>query len=237
MGSYPWGPHGPQAGPFDVRPNPTAPSAPVPQFNTPSWGTPLPAGGGGSTSGGTVNYGASAAGPPGPHRILSLLLVGTLWMFWVCLYPLTAVAGLLSAVYSAGALAALMAKGIIPRNGMLLLGAYVVGIAVVVVLSRVEYRLAQILPYRIIRHVARLGIFALLTIALLPLFYGAPEGNTATEYFTRFFSRPGSIGHVLANPVNIGIVLAVVAGMHFFLWKSKGLSDFWHRRLSAIGLK
>jgi len=234
MGSYPWGPHGPQAGPFDVRPNPTAPSAPVPQFNTPSWGAPLPAGGG-ATSGG-VSYGTYAAGPPGPHRILSLLLVGTLWMFWVCLYPLTAAAGLLGVGVSAQALAALMAKGVIPRNALILLGAYVVGVAVVVVMSRIEYRLAQILPFRIIRHVVRLGIFGLMTTALLPLFYGTPEGNSATEYFTRFFSRPGNVGRVLANPVNLAIVLAVIVAMHFFLWKS-GLNEFWHRRLSAIGLK
>lgn len=91
MGTYPWGPHGPQAGAHDVTPNPTPAYVPPPSdFGGDSdWGTPAPStGGGGGYSGGG---GGGYAGPTGPHLkskvlavILALILgpLGLLYASW-----------------------------------------------------------------------------------------------------------------------------------------------------------
>jgi hypothetical protein len=72
MGTYPWGPHGPQSGPNQVTPNPTPayvppawPSAPAP---FPSYGGQPAYGGGGG--GGYVGTG----GPRGKSYLLAILL-------------------------------------------------------------------------------------------------------------------------------------------------------------------
>ena len=74
MGTYPWGPHGPQSGPNQVTPNPTP--AYVPPAPTPSW-NPAPSapsygggGGTGSVGGGYVGY----SGPKGKSYLLALIL-------------------------------------------------------------------------------------------------------------------------------------------------------------------
>jgi hypothetical protein len=57
MGSYPWGPHGPQTGPNEVTPNPTPAYVPPPM---PSYDAPMP---------GPLSYGGGAqySGPVQPR--------------------------------------------------------------------------------------------------------------------------------------------------------------------------
>ena len=61
MGSYPWGPHGPQSGPNQVTPNPTPAWVPPPAPSGGSWSPPAPSYGGGG-GGAAPNYGGVAAG-------------------------------------------------------------------------------------------------------------------------------------------------------------------------------
>jgi len=84
MGSFPWGPHGPQSGPNQVTPNPTPAYVPPPPMESPgSFGVPAPAsyGGGG---GGVVGYQGTYT--PGPkHYWLALPLtffLGPLGLFY-----------------------------------------------------------------------------------------------------------------------------------------------------------
>jgi hypothetical protein len=75
MGSFPYGPHGPECSSYDVKPNLTAPG-PVSQFEQSTFSdAPVNRGGG---SGALANI------------IVSLLLVVILWIPCVGLYPLTA---------------------------------------------------------------------------------------------------------------------------------------------------
>jgi len=86
MGSYPWGPHGPQSGPNQVTPNPTpayVPPPPAPTYYPPS---PAP-----NYYGGPVNTGpAQSTGcvPTGPrkkHYLLAVILAlmfGPLGLFY-----------------------------------------------------------------------------------------------------------------------------------------------------------
>jgi hypothetical protein len=82
MGSYPWGPHGPQSGPNQVTPNPTAPYVPPPP--APAWTPTLQ---GGSGGGPVVNTGY-VPGPSGPrtkHYWLAVVLTfffGPLGLFY-----------------------------------------------------------------------------------------------------------------------------------------------------------
>src|SRR5947209_5561245 len=87
MGSFPYGPHGPQTRPYDPTPNPTAPS-PFPQIG----GAEPHFAQAGSYSGPS---GPVATGSGGPFLSFttSLLMLPFVWMFWICLYPLTAIVG------------------------------------------------------------------------------------------------------------------------------------------------
>src|SRR5450432_3578778 len=80
MGSFPWGPHGPETSPNQVKPNPTA-AQPVGPFGQAGDGNAFPTAGPG---GGGAN--------PFLSFTVSILMVPLVWMFWICLYPLTATA-------------------------------------------------------------------------------------------------------------------------------------------------
>src|ERR1041385_7737291 len=102
MGTYPWGPHGPQSSPHEVMPNPTAPSAPVPDFGggnyyptTPSYGGGYA---GGATGGGGYAGSAGYSGGAGFFGFLvkfpvSVIILALLWIPTICLYPLTFLSG------------------------------------------------------------------------------------------------------------------------------------------------
>ena len=75
MGTYPWGPHGPQSGPNEVTPNPTPAYVPPPP--TPSWDAPsTPSYGGGGYSGGATGTGGAVLGTGGPpHKSYFLAII------------------------------------------------------------------------------------------------------------------------------------------------------------------
>jgi hypothetical protein len=84
--------------------------------------------------------------------MLSLMLVLCLWMFWVCLYPLTALAG-----FATMAFAIPLVRRVFPPDPVFtfhllpVLAGYAAGIAALVIVSRIEYRLARYSIYRISR--------------------------------------------------------------------------------------
>ena len=70
MGSYPWGPHGPQSGPNEVTPNPTPAWVPPPESPAYYQQSPQPAYYGGAGQ----NTGYVASGPRKKSYVLALIL-------------------------------------------------------------------------------------------------------------------------------------------------------------------
>lgn len=236
MGSFPWGPHGPETSPYDVRPNPT------PQTVFPNIGGggdyAAPSGGGAMPYGGTASYGGGVAytgggGNPLLSIVLSLVMLPFVWMFWICLYPLTAAAGMI-----AGFATVPLAFRMMSLQGdvadVAALAGVIVGFAVFAVMSRLEYRLAKNTGYRVTRHVVRLLLFGVLA---LPWIQSTMVAGSATRYVLAVLSHPAYLAAQLAQPRNLAIVAGVMVGMHFLLWKAERLRAFWHRRLMWIGLK
>jgi hypothetical protein len=97
------------------------------------------------------------AGGGGPlvHIVTSLFMVPLVWMFWVCLYPVTAVARV-----AAGIIVMRLLNPLLPSANdadVAKLAGVIAGFAAAVIVSRLEYRLAQRFPYRAARHVVRLS--------------------------------------------------------------------------------
>jgi hypothetical protein len=222
MSSFPFGPHGPETRAYDPIPNPTAPSAPVPQF-----------GDGGQLAEGTTTVSTGGSGGPFLSLALCLMMVPLVWMFWVCLYPLTAAAG-----FAAGWIVSTLSAPAFPEDveGGLGLG-IIAGYAVIVFVSRVEYRLAENSVYRNSRHVLRLFLFGALAIPWIQAMVFSAGGPTETRYILAILTSPRLMLAQLADPTSLTIVLATVVGLHFLLRKAEGVRDFWHRRLRWLGLK
>jgi hypothetical protein len=223
MGSFPWGPHGKETSPYEVKPNPT-PSGSVGQFGQDdSYAAPLPTG--------------YAGGGPNPllSLIASLVMVPLVWMFWICLYPMTAAASALTGFLTGSLLSRVTASDV---ASVAPLGGVIAGYATAIIVSRVEYKLAQNIALRWARHVVRLLLFGALAI---PWFQGVIKdtrlGGSSTLYIFAVLSHPQILASQLANAQSLEIVLAVMVGMHFLLWKAERLRAFWHRRLFWLGLK
>lgn len=210
MGTSPFGPHGPQTRSYDPTPNPTAPSASVPVFGD-----------------GDQQASSTKTGSGGPFLSFatSVLMAPFVWMFWICLYPLPAAAGFLG-----GWLVAEYA------NGGLGFGV-IAGYAVIIFMSRVEYRLAQHSTYRASRHVVRLILFGALAIPWIQAMVFSAGGSAEASYILTMLTSPRLMLPQLANPTSLVIVLTVVVGVHFLLSKAEPVRRFWHRRLRWLGLK
>ena len=72
MGSYPWGPHGPQSGPNQVTSNPTPAYVPPPA--APSWTPTVQGGGYGGGPVANTGYVATPSGPRKKHYVLAVIL-------------------------------------------------------------------------------------------------------------------------------------------------------------------
>lgn len=250
MGSnyYPWGPHGERVSPLEVKPNPT-PSKPAPQFDsTPDYSqSAAPAAGGyyggypsagaGTYTGYTGSY-SGVNGGAGIARVggffVSLVVVGFFWQFFVCLYPLAAIAAGFTTLYSAGLLVKFLpADPMMKSNGFLaaVLGC-AAGIVVLYVASRIEQRLAEHSWYRIPRHIVRLALFGLMGV------YGIERANGIEVWGRGELSISAeSIVRVLRVPEYLISVVVFVVVMHLVLWKGEMIRRFWHRRLEALGLR
>ncbi len=195
-------------------------STPLP---TPSSPIPVPVGPG-MPAGGALPFSRNLAGG---DFLLNLVFVGILWEVWVCLYPLSAVAGLLTLLYGMPFL-----RGVVPESPIIAPGLYAVGLAFVAAavvlwnLSRLEHLLARSDLYRILRHLVRLPLLGLATVIALESAEGLPYDPT----------MPG-VKRILSTPTNLVIVVGVMIASHFILWNWKWAREFWHRRLAAAQLR
>jgi hypothetical protein len=239
---YPWGPHGERVSPFEVKPNPT-PSTPQqfgssdfaqPAANPYAAGNPYAAN---PYAGGYAAPSMTASDAAGIARlgnfIVSAVVLGFFWQFFVCLYPLPALLGGITAIYSAGFLVKMF-----PRDPVFLsstffcvLAAYAAGIAVVYVAMRIEQRLARYTAYRIARHIVRLPLLGLMAIFAIERASGIPMLSSVD---LSVFGA--NIARILRTPDYLIAVFVFVVIMHVILWKADFLRAFWHRRLAAVGL-
>ena len=225
MGSFPWGPHGPETSPNQVKPNPTA-ADPVVPIGQPHWNVTQ------TTSG----YTGGGSGGPFLSIALSLMMVPLVWMFWICLYPLTAAASIVTG-FVTGSLARRAVTASDAASVAQLTGV-IAGFVAAVIVGRVEYKLAQNTGLRLARHALRLMLFAALALPWIQAMIGdAKVAGSSTRYIFVALSNPRFLVSQLMNPPSLAIVVAVMVGMHFLLWKAERLRAFWHRRLFWLGLK
>jgi hypothetical protein len=220
MGMFPWGPHGPQSSPLEVRPNPTA-ASPAPAFEQPEYQGPV------GTPGG---FGGTAL----PNIIFSLVLLACVWEAFVCLYPLTSAAGILAGFFAASALTRMFPPDL--ADAAFVLG-FVVGAVVVGIVIRIEYRLAQNLGFRLGRHVLRLLLLGIWAIPIIMLSMGVTAPSTTTRFILAIVSSPATMWRFLSVPMNLGIWFAVMVGLHFIIWNWGWARRVWHGRLKWVGLK
>jgi len=225
MGSFPWGPHGPEVSPNSVKPNPTA-ASPAPAFEQYDYAAQAGSGAG------------NLVGDPISMMVINFLLsffmMAILWEVFVCLYPVTTAAGILAAVFAVPVFTRML-----PADGkdVAMLMGVVVGAIVVGVLIRVEYRLAQSTGFRLARHTLRLALLSALVIPMIMLGKGAVPQSTTTRFYAAVVGNPSLMFRFLADPMNLGIWAAVMVGLHFALWNWGWGRSAWHTRLRWLGLK
>jgi hypothetical protein len=215
MANLPWGPHSAEAPPHTVRPNPTA-ADPVPAFNQPEEAA-APVQGGGP-------LGTIAA-----NIMISFFMLIMLWMPMTCLYPLTGAAGAAAGFMSRPLFSALLPED---AGDLPLASAFLAGAVAILIVNRIEYRLAQSARYRSIRHVFRLVLLALLAMPTIQT-----RVDASAPYVYAFVTSPRAVAEFLSAPANLVMWSGVVIGLHFLLWKAEPVRRFWHRRLKWIGLK
>lgn len=222
MTNMPWGPHGPVAPPNSVLPNPTAADPPQQIGGGGNYAAPMAAGAGGAGSGFFANI------------VLSLILFALLWIPMVCLYPLTALAGIMAGFGTASVLRHLFP---VDLQDVASVAGFLAGVAVVWKVYRIEYRLAEQPDFRRARHAVRMVLLAIWAIPIIQLSMGATAPTTSTRYILAVVTHPGAMLAFLVRPQNFVIWGAAVAGLHFLLWKGERPRAWWHRRLVFLGLK
>jgi hypothetical protein len=80
-------------------------------------------------------------------------------------------------------------------------------------------------------------LLAIWAVPMIMMAMGAPVAGTTTRFILAVMSSPQIIFGFLSRTQNLGILLVVVAGLHFLLWYGKPFQRFWHRRLTFVGLK
>ena len=104
---------------------------------------------------------------------LNLVFVGVLWEVWICLYPLSALAGLLTLTNGMPLL-----RSLLPDSPIIGPGLYAVvlgSVAALIVLwnvSRLEHTLARHRAYRVLRHVMRIPLLGLATVVAIEEYHG-----------------------------------------------------------------
>ena len=224
MGNYrPWGPHGAEGSPLDVTPNPTA-SSTFPNIGGADWQVTQP----------TVSSGGTGANP-WLSITASIIMLPFVWMFWICLYPMTAAAGIF-----AGLVVSSVGSQFVARNDADVANFFgiVAGFAIFIFVSRVEYRLADNPGFRRGRHVLRLILLGIFAGPWFLAFMG--DADTRRIILTSMLSmvsHPSLLLTQMLNPANWVMGGIVAVGFHFLLTKAERLRNFWHRRLRWIGLK
>jgi hypothetical protein len=174
--------------------------------------------------------------------VLVLLVVGgtllaplsSLWTvvfpLWICLYPLSSLGTTASAIATY-----MVVQRTTPAPGPLnltaLAWAFAAALAVLVVTSRLEHRLARRTTYRVFRHVLRLGLFGATASTLLLRYTG--EAPVVPDRLPDL----AQLWRALNSPVEIGMVLGVIVVMHFLLWTDNGIRRAWHGLLEVLRLR
>jgi hypothetical protein len=223
MSSHPWGPHGPEASPFEVKPNPTAPSGAVPDFGQPDYSTPAMTGGGGALGAVLANI------------VTSVVMMLLIWEAVVCLYPITAIAAITAWRVTAPAVNLVVPADLKGDFGYLM-GFFAAVVAAGVVI-RLEYRLAQNTGFRLARHVVRMVLLSIWAIPILMLCMGASYPKSTTLFIFSVVTSPPTMVQFLSNPIRLAIWAGSMVGLHFMIWDWKGARNMWHNRLKWVGLK
>lgn len=222
MTNMPWGPHGQEAPPNTVRPNPTPSGVPQQIGGGGEYGAPMAVGGGGP--GGTFLA----------NVVMSLIMVVLLWIPMACLYPLTAAAALVAGF---GSFAVLVRALPVDGGDVAVVGAFGIGVVVTLLVDRAEFRLAQHPPFRILRQVVRLVLLGIWLVPIMQLATGTTAPVTSTRYILAVMSHPGAIVSYLVNPLHLVAWAVLLVGLHLLIWREGPVREFWHRRLKYLGLK
>lgn len=159
--------------------------------------------------------------------LLNLIFIGFLWEVWVCLYPVAALAGILTLIYGMPFLRSVLPPSPVIGPGLFaVVLAFVAAAVVLWSVSRLEHVLAGSGPYRILRHAVRLPLLGLATVIMIQKVQGLP-----------YDPMPAGVMQVLKTPTNPAIVLGVMIASHFILWNWKWGREFWHRRLMSAQLR
>ncbi|HEX4824695.1 MAG TPA: hypothetical protein VFV19_10295 [Candidatus Polarisedimenticolaceae bacterium] len=220
MSETPWGPHGPRVPANTTTPNPTAAD------------TPMNIGGGGDQ--GTFVTGGGGGGGLFAKIVVGLVMVALLWIPMLCLYPLTGLAALTTGFVLFSVLAHVFPPDF--RESAVVLG-FGAGAVVAFFVYRFELRLAEQPAFRRMRHVVRMALLALWAIPIIQLSTGATAPTTSTRYILAVMTSPGAMISYLMNPIHLVIWVAVVIGLHYLIWSSERVRQFWHRLLVYVGLK
>jgi len=221
MSERPWGPHGPEVPDHSVLVNPTASSPGQQLGGSQEFAAPTASGGGGL--GGLL-----------AQIVFSLVLLALLWIPMACLYPLTALAGI-----GTGTIVARVSEGLFSpdaRDVALVLG-FGVGLVAVLMINRIEFRLAEEPAFRTARHAVRMILLGIWAIPILELCMGVTAPSTSTRYILDEVRSPQALAAFLKQPENLALWAAALVGLHVLIWSGKSVRRWWHRRLKFIGLK
>jgi hypothetical protein len=177
--------------------------------------------------------GAVAAFPA--QIVTSVLMMLLIWEAVVCLYPMTVIAAI-----AADLIVAPLVNLVAPAELDGALGYLVGGLAAVValvVVIRIEYRLAQNSGFRLARHVVRMILLSMWAIPNLMILMGVGSNKSTTLFIYEVVTTPPLMLSFLHDPTQLAIWAAVMVGLHFLIWKWKWARQFWHNRLKWIGLK
>jgi hypothetical protein len=182
---------------------------------------PIYSGGGGGYSGGWSGSGSGGIG------CLSALTLFPAIAAWPLLYPMPVGIAFLAAGFGYGILESI--SGAYTAHGRmgLTVGSFLIGLIVLVPLSRLDHRLARSKLWRVPRHLIRL---ALITLAAYQL--AALRLAPASAHLEGILAGLP----LLRNPIYLVVLLAVPLIAHIVLTR-RGLRDWWHECLERVKLR
>ena len=158
---------------------------------------------------------------------MNLAVVGILWVLWVCLYPLAALAGAFTFYYAVPFLLRLVPRPLLAGFGVSLMVVGLAAAAVVLwIVSRLEHVLAGNRVYRLARHFVRLPLVGLAVILLIERTHGI-----------RYTVALHVVSRILSIPQYFAMVIGSMVVAHFALWNWQWGREFWHERLRGAQLR
>jgi len=234
MGNFPYGPHGPQTPMWDGVKPATVPSNPPPPIEIPTFKPPAPQqyGPGGAYAPGAGGYAAVGTMGRGTRFAIGAIIVGVFWQFFICLYPMPALAAGFAAFLSASFLIHTLLPPVSSLNVVLMqIVGYAAAIVALYAAMRIEQKLARHIWYRIPRNIVRMIFFAIMGINAVENTNGIPLFSGTNPALI-----PRNIANILTTPDYLLFVLAFVAVMQLIVWKAEAFRLFWHMCLEGLGL-